>query len=181
MSREANFDSIDYCVMEISKLGDTGLRIKTKNTAIAVDPGTKVDAEIVIIIDRASSANIVIGDDTKLVVDGPGEHEVSGILITGEKVGKDVMYRLDDESIGLILASSTIAAVAKEEEGEQALLVKAIEPMQADTLNSYVQDVCIVFGSSDNVPNGDSIKRVPKVNLRKLEDLKGSLVVLAKE
>lgn len=168
--------------MEISKLGETGLRIKTKNTTVVVDPVAKTDAEIVIHLDRSVPLNTKEVEGVKLVIDGPGEYEVAGLSITGERVGQDVMYRMDDEAFGLILSSSRIAATAKEEDGEQALVIKAVTPVQADLLNAYVQDVGIVFGTPENLPQeGADVRRVPKVNLRKLEDLKGTVVVLAKE
>lgn len=167
--------------MEISKLGDTGLRIKSKNVTVVVDPAAKSEADIIIHLDRNTPHDTKDITGAKLIIDGPGEYEVSGLSITGEKVGQDVMYRLDDEIFGLILASSRIVATAKEEDGEQALVVKSTAPMQADLLDSYVQDVCVVFGAADTLPQGADIKRAQKVNLRKLDDLKGAVVVLAKE
>lgn len=167
--------------MEISKLGDTGLKIKTKNITVVVDPAAKAEADVIIHLDRMVPLNAKDIQGAKLTIDGPGEFEIAGLSITGEKVGQDVMYRLDDEAFGLILATSRIVATAKEEEGEQALVVEAAAPVQADLLDSYVQDVCVVFGASANLPQAADIKKEPKVNLRKLEDLKGAVVVLAKE
>ncbi len=168
--------------MEISRLGDAGLKIKTKNVTVAVDPTVKADADVVISLDRLLSLNTKDKEGVKLLITGPGEYEVSGLSITAEKVGQDVMYRLDDESFGLILASSRIAASAKEEEGEQALVIKLIEPIQTGLLDSYIQDVCVVFGTQENLPKeSPEIKRASKINLRKLDEFKGSIVILAKE
>lgn len=182
MSRKIGFDMmIITIIMEIVRISDSSIKIKSKNATIVVDPTAKTEGDVVIMLDPVQSdASLVEG--TKVIIQGPGEYEIAGVSISGEKIGSDIMYRLDDEVCRVILASSKIVATAKEEEGDHALLLKAVEPVASDGLSSFVQDVCVVFGVTENLPQeSDTVKKLPKINLRKLEGLKGSVIILSKD
>ena len=56
--------------MEITKLANSGVRIKTKNTAFIVDPGQgKLEGDVVILYEKPQDYLKFSG---KLVIDSPG-------------------------------------------------------------------------------------------------------------
>ena len=108
--------------MEISYLGHSSFRIKTKSAVVVTDPfdpqmvGFKysgAEAEIVTVSHQHSDHNAVSKvSGVKKVVEGPGEYEISGISIIGyqsfhdnkkgEERGKNVIYVIEAEGLRIV-------------------------------------------------------------------------------
>jgi len=108
--------------MDISYIGHSSFKIKTKSATIITDPfdpskvGLKfpgVDGDIVTVShDHADHNNIVKVSGAKKVISGPGEYEVSGISILGygsfhddkkgEDRGKNTIYVFEAEGLRLV-------------------------------------------------------------------------------
>ncbi len=109
--------------MEITWLGHSCFRIRTKEATVIMDPYSKMEgldlgrpkADIVTVSHDHPGHNNVSsikgGDDLK-VITGPGEYEIKGLFITGvrtyhdkqlgKKLGKNTVYLIETE--GLVLA-----------------------------------------------------------------------------
>ena len=108
--------------MEITYLGHSSFRIKTKSAVVVTDPfdpqmvGFKysgAEAEIVTVSHQHSDHNAVSKvSGVKKVVEGPGEYEISGISIIGyqsfhdnkkwEERGKNVIYVIEAEGLRIV-------------------------------------------------------------------------------
>lgn len=77
--------------MDISFLGHSSFKIKTKTATIVCDPYlTKSEADIVTISHSHFDHNVVDKiSGYKKIIEGPGEYEVSGVSITGYKTFHD--------------------------------------------------------------------------------------------
>jgi L-ascorbate metabolism protein UlaG (beta-lactamase superfamily) len=108
--------------MEITYLGQSSFKIKTKDTIVVTDPYnsemigmkfTKTEADIVTIshhhADHDAIENVT---DVKKIVDGPGEYEIKGVSIIGvasfhddkkgAERGKNTIYVLEAENLRLL-------------------------------------------------------------------------------
>lgn len=90
--------------MEISRITDSSIKIKTKEATVLVDPTTKTDGEIVLL---TSPGDYTIPEDAKLVIEGPGEYEVNGIHVTGELNPTGLTFTLFDDQFRILLTNVT--------------------------------------------------------------------------
>ena len=108
--------------MEISYLGHSSFRIKTKSAVVVTDPfdpqmvGFKyggVEGEIVTVSHQHSDHNALSKvSGIKKVVEGPGEYEIAGVSIIGyqsfhdnkkgEERGKNVIYVIEAEGLRIV-------------------------------------------------------------------------------
>lgn len=108
--------------MEITKIGHSSFKIKTKKIILVTDPFNpemvgkkfpKTKAEIVTISHNHKDHNYTNGlEGIRKIIDGPGEYEVSGVSILGyasfhddkkgEERGKNVIYKIESEDIKIV-------------------------------------------------------------------------------
>lgn len=164
--------------MEISRTSDNAVKIKCKNAVLLVDSTNATDQDIILSTTPGDYENYT--NQVKLLINGAGEYEVSGVVIKAEKQGEGLWISVLDEPYKVLICDSENVSKATEEEGYDALIVKAKLNVQKDLLSSFSQKVCIVFGQEELLPSGD-VKRLQKINIKKMDDVAGSIVVLAKE
>ncbi len=157
--------------MEIQYLGDKSVKVKTKNTSIAINPDKKIDGDFVMLTEKPVDYTQFEG---KLVIDGPGEYEVSGVLIKGEKVEGGYAYDMTDENQTVLVVPTDEALKTRETEGYVATVVLSNSSEELPPINSEI--AIVVSGNA----SGESVKAVEKINLKKLDEYKGFLVHLTK-
>lgn len=112
--------------MEVEYKGANALAFKVGSVNLAVDPklahlGQK-DLKVDGYIEVVTSAQFAAGPDAepKIVINGPGEYEVSGISIRGistrlyhETASKAVIYRLDIAGFRVAVLGHTVAQLSE--------------------------------------------------------------------
>lgn len=162
--------------MEIAKINEKSLRIKSKNTSFIVNPEKKVDEEIVILTEPpADYSNF----QDKIVISGPGEYEIGGVSIKSEAGGGGISFDFFEEGQRLVVLSS--AALATSKDTEDAAAVVVFVDGSTDKLAQITADVVAVIGPESILPaDRTNIKKVDKINLKKTEEYKGFIVYLSK-
>jgi L-ascorbate metabolism protein UlaG (beta-lactamase superfamily) len=115
--------------MEIEYKGANCITIKTKATTIAIDP----KLSIVGLKDQIAKANVQIATQSRfgieggeaLLLDGPGEYEVSGFSVKGiaaqvhsdtpDEGKRATMYRLDNGDIAIAVVGHVTAPLSEEQ------------------------------------------------------------------
>ena len=167
--------------MEITRLTDTSVKIKTKTASLVIDPNMKAEAEVILTVVPGEVNESVITNN-RIVIDGPGDYEIMDVAIQGVKYGDFLGYKIDDGIARLLIAPSTAIDKVKDEEGISALLIKAVEAFDIEKVTSFSPSVCLVFGDPMLLDHAMEAKKSPKVNIRKIdESLSGQVVVLQKE
>ncbi len=163
--------------MEVSSVGPKNLKIKSKNANFIINPTGKVDTEVVIFTDKPGSYT---GMSQNLIIDGPGEYEVSGVSIKGEKTGSGVSFDFLEENQNLLVLANTAAAKSKDVEGYTAVVVLADDKVD-NALASLTSEVIAVAGTDEVLPSErENVRKVEKLNLKKVEEYKGLIVHLSK-
>ncbi len=167
--------------MEISRLSDTSIKIKTKTATLVVDPDVKTEADVVLhITPFEKGESLVI--NKRIVIDGPGDYEVMDVAIQGIDYGNFMGYSIDDGVSRVLIAPSSAIDKVKDEEGFSALVIKAVQAVDLEKISSFVPDICIVLADPMLLDHATEAKKVQKVNVRRIDDsLKGQVVVLRKE
>lgn len=165
--------------MDISSPITNTLRISSKKGYILVDPDASEDAKVIILTDSATK-DIQMSDDN-LVIYGPGDFEVSGILIKGTKIDDETIYSIDTGEGRALLASSEITSKLSDEDDYDVVVVKALSPVDEATLASISSKLVVVYGDDKNIPEGLKAKKVGKVSLKKRDEIDGNVVYLEKK
>lgn len=165
--------------MEITKLTNSGIRIKSKNTTFVVDPANgKIDGDVVLLYEKPQDYSIF---DGKLVIDSPGEYEVGGVSIKGENIGGFLAFDFLEDGQKLVIISNPDITGDVETEDSIVVLVRLSKKLDDKALSSIQSEVLSFYGPEEFLPQEkETLKRVDKINLKKTDDLKGYLVYLSK-
>ena len=102
--------------MDIQILNTDSLRLKIKKTTFAVDPKTniaKFDAEAILVMDKSFDPTRV--NNSRIIIEGPGEYEISGVKVSGIKSDGDTIYSLISDSVRILLAkASSLEKISKD-------------------------------------------------------------------
>lgn len=162
--------------MEVVYLSDSNVKIKTKQAVFVVNPDTKVDGDVVLL---TTGVRKEFGD--KLVIYAPGEYEISGVSIKGERLGDGMVYELLEEQQKILLGPIKSITDVKDQEGYTASVVYADDKFDENALASLSSEVVAVYGREEMISlDPQTIKRVDKINLKKIDELKGFVAYLSK-
>ena len=162
--------------MEVVSVGSNSIKIKAKNTSFIINPKGKVDGEVAVFTKKPDDYSAF---DGALIFDGPGDYEVAGVSVKAESISDGIYFDFLEDNQRLMLMSSP--KVAKSEDTVDYTAVIAELSEQLDDSYAAVSDVAIIFGPEEFLPAEKSaLKKADKINLKKVEEFKGSLVYLSK-
>lgn len=163
--------------MDVVFVSDKSIKIKSKNNTFVVNPQKKIDEGIVILTKKPDSYKEY---EDKIVIDGPGEFEVSGVSIKGESTKGNIFFEFWEDNQRLLLLSSTDLEKSKEADDYTATVVLSEETLTNEGINQITSGVVIVVGDVLPAGNKEEVKKTEKINLKKIEEYKGFLVHLVK-
>jgi hypothetical protein len=95
--------------MDFQTFGEDTLKIKSKKVNLAIDPREKIskfDAEAVLLTEGVFDASRI--NDYRVIIDGPGEYEVSGLKISGIKSDGGIIYELISDNTNILVAKASV-------------------------------------------------------------------------
>lgn len=162
--------------MEITRLSNTSIRIKTKNATLVVDPVSKTEADAFLFTNASNKF-----ESETLPIYGPGEFEVKGVSIRGEKIDNIVCYDLWDDSKKILILPSLSAAKSKEAAEYNAVVINISEKTDDALLSGVSSELVILYGDSSFITlDQNTVKKTEKINLKKADEFKGFTVFLEK-
>lgn len=155
------------------------LKINSKRGYILVDPDSAMDAKVVILND-GSTQDIEQTSDN-LVIYGPGDFEGSSILIKGTRNDEETTYSIDTGEGRVLLVLSTSTAKLTDEDDYDAVIVKAVSPVEEATLAAISSKLVVVYGDPINIPDTVKNNKSNKINIKKREESENNVVYLEKK
>ena len=92
--------------MDIVLLGSKSLKLKGKRSTIVVNPTAqlqKTEAEAILLLDNYEDQSFSKIEGQRIVIDGPGEYEVSGIKISATKANGGIVYLADIDNVKVLI------------------------------------------------------------------------------
>lgn len=134
--------------MDFQIFGET-LKIKSKKATIAFDPKQsiqKFDADCVILQDNDSDISRI--NNYRIVIDGPGEYEISGLKISGIKSEGGTIYVLSSENINTIVTkASYLEKFSSDKIGEyQIVIINADSEINESKITAMEPRLIILYG-----------------------------------
>lgn len=172
--------------MEIIAASQNSFKIRSKNTSFIINPGQNStkgetsprggDADVVILTSLPTDYSVFEG---KLVISGPGEFEVAGVSIRSEKMGESISYTLLEENQSLLILPSAKKITTEESEGVTATVI--LLDAAFDSSLNISSEIVVVVSPPEFLPEDKlGIKKIDKINLKKIEEFKGTTVYLSK-
>jgi len=161
--------------MEITSLSDTSVRLRGKQSAFVINPlnlKTKTAAHAVLFFQKLQQA-----PDTKhfeeepVIIQGPGDSEIIGVNITGNKAGEGYLYQITLDGIDILIAKGSSLAKGKDAITEyQLVLLEADTNIEQSVITALNPNV-IIFCGEKKVENakafGQEISPVAKYSITK--------------
>ena len=165
--------------MELTSPNSLTLKIASKRGVVLINPSFVDDAKVVIIDDNLPDISEKYPDT--LVIYGPGEFEVNGIMIKGARSENDTMYVIDTGEGKILHAISTSIAKLSDEDDYDVVAVKAVAPVEEAQLTSLSSKLIVVYGESSNIPQAIKDNTVNKISLKKKDELTSNIVYLERK
>ncbi len=153
--------------MEIQKVGKTNVKIKSKNVSFVTNTFASGESIPLFFVPSSESSD-------SFFIEGPGEYEVSGVRIKGTREGEGVMYEITDDPITVFITNTQGLKSLKGVDEGTILVVENNGDITKDELTALDAYLTLVYGE----PIIDSsFPEIEKVNLRKLEETKGIVIL----
>lgn len=134
--------------MEIQVLPKNSLRIKGRHGSIGINPtGKSNQFNAVVLIGKNATQDATVDSDGILIVNGPGEYEVSGIKISGVRIKHDTMYSVTVDGIECMVgAIHTISDGQQKTKEHHIAIVDTDESMDAAFVTSVASNAVLFYG-----------------------------------
>jgi len=153
--------------MEIQKVGKLNVKIKSKNVSFVTN--TFASGDSIPLFFTPSEEHF-----ETFYIEGPGEYEVAGVRIKGTREGEGVMYEITDDPITVYMVNTKGLKALKGVDEGTILVVENNGEVTKDELSALDPYLTLVYGE----PLAESsFPEIDKVNLRKLEEVKGIVIL----
>lgn len=137
--------------MEIQKIDKNSIRIKGKNGVIVVDPQSsikaKVSANCIILLSKEKEFSLDKIEDHSLIIQGPGEYEISGIKINTLQNGPYLLHKINIDEVEMFLADSSVLEESKEiTDGSPIVVFLANETVDQSLIAKLTPQILALYG-----------------------------------
>lgn len=131
--------------MEIALLTKSGLRIKGKQAALAIDPQDKATYEAVLLLSRAPEE--VTKQDSTILITGAGEYEIGGIKINCMRSETDLLYSITVDGVDILVGKLNVLEKMQHKLKEHNIVVvNCAEEGGASFITSLTENVVMFYG-----------------------------------
>ena len=155
--------------MEVSIVSDFCLKIKGKQGSIIVDPRKslrgKVESDAILIFDKREKYDDTKVEGYRVIINGPGEYEISGIKVSASKLGANVIYQLYVDNVDIILAFASSIEKAKEKLSDHHILILLMdEKIDFSTLVALEPRIAVMYGGhAQDIAQKDQVTKSSKL------------------
>jgi hypothetical protein len=137
--------------MDFQIFGEDTLRIKSKKVSLAVDPREKIlkfEAEAVLLTDSAFDVSRI--NDYRVIIDGSGEYEVSGLKISGIKSTEGIIYELTLDNTNILIAkASTLEKISTDKlDDYKIVVINADSQVNQTVIIAMEPRIVILYGQN---------------------------------
>ena len=135
--------------MDFQLVGENTLKIKIKKTTLALDPKssvTKFDADAILILDKDFDASRING--SRIIINGVGEYEVSGLKISALKAEDDLLYELSLDTTSILVAkASSLEKISSDKLGDYMVaLINVDSDLNQSKVTTIEPRLVILYG-----------------------------------
>ena len=130
-------------------MGESSLKIKSKKTTLAIDPKTsiqKFDADAILLTGKEGDVNRIT--NYRVVINGAGEYEVSGLKIVGIESEDDLLFALISENVRMLVAkASSLKKISTEKIGDyQIITINTDTDVSESVITAMEPNIVVLYG-----------------------------------
>lgn len=151
--------------MEIQILPKNSLRIKGRQGSIGINlTGKNNQCNAVVLIGKdAAKKDATIDSDGILVVNGPGEYEISGIKISGVRIKNDTIYSVTVDGVECMVGTiHAISGGQQKTKEHHIVVVDTDESMDAAFVTAVASNAVLFYGDYAS----DVVNKLAKENVK---------------
>lgn len=136
--------------MEITKVSQEGIKIKTKLATFAVTPiGAKGKIAVDCVLFYSRNDKVLPAFETApLIIEGAGEYEIKGLKLTGISKKESIIYIGKIEGIDVVLMQASSAQKGKEMLNEcQIAIIDADSQLDQSTIAAFNANIIVLYGA----------------------------------
>ena len=135
--------------MDIQIVGEDSLKIKSKKATLAIYPKPaiqKFDADAVLLTTKSGDVDRIT--NCRVLIDGIGEYEVSGLKIVGIKSDGDLIFSLISDNVRTLVAKvSALKNISTEKIGDyQIVIINADTEVSESAITAMEPRIIILYG-----------------------------------
>lgn len=161
--------------MEVTLLTQDSIKIKGKNSSFVVDPTTqlrvKTQADAVIVLTKVLDYSLSKIEESRVVIQGPGEYEVGGVKITGARADSNFSYNFLIDGIDVFLTSVLAISKIKEPRDYNMLIVQVNSVIDESLIAAFSPNIVVLYGEKAeevfNVLGANKKTKTSKLTLKK--------------
>ena len=137
--------------MDVTYLGENSIRVKGKTASIIIDPSPavgKTETDAIALTDVILSPNLAKIEGYRIVINGPGEYEVSGVKISGIKVEYKLVLRMEVDGVKVMVGDGlSVEKIHEKIEECDIAVINSENEYNYSILASLEPKALLVFGS----------------------------------
>lgn len=136
--------------MEVAILSSSSLKIRGKSCAFIIDPDASIaksTADAVIVTHKSDPGGVKKIEGSRVVIQGPGDYEVSGTKISGYGVNGHTVYSFEIDGIHILLSQSGMLEKLKDTGRDYSVLIlKATGKVEEATISALEPKLVLFYG-----------------------------------
>lgn len=144
--------------MDISILSKNSIKIRSRHASIIVDPsvdGSKVSSDAVILLNY-NNVDLSRAMDYRIVINGPGEYEISGVKVLGIKGDRGFVYSMAADGLSVIFGKSSEVSKIKDDTFLcQIAILNVDDEFSSSIVTKLEPKIVVLYG--DNKESGAKI------------------------
>lgn len=132
--------------MDVTLLEKNSLKIRGKHAGLVVNPAVKTTADAVLLLGQAP-LDISKAEGQRLVIEGPGEYEVSGVKVSSFGNKRDLAYEISMDGLDVFLANGETLKKSHDAKREcQVLILHADSIIDQSLIAALSSSLVILYG-----------------------------------
>lgn len=147
MSRKNSYGRMNG--MEIAIVSGDSLKVKGKTAQVLIDPSSdmaKTEASAILLL-SSQHAHVSKVEGYRLVIEGPGEYEISGIKISAFELHNHLAYEIHVDGVELLLVTAQSLKASLEKVKEyHVVVVRSDASLNQSVITTLSPQVVILYG-----------------------------------
>ncbi len=137
--------------MEIQKIDKNSIKIKGKKGSFVVDPTkdikTKTPADAIVVLSKGSEIEKERIEECRLVIQGSGEYEFSGIKVSVSQIGNYLTYKAIIDGVEIFLANIEVLNENKDlADGSQIVVFNTQSLADQSLIAKITPQIVVLYG-----------------------------------
>jgi hypothetical protein len=142
-------------IVDVFTINNTSIKIRFRRVSFVIDPpgdGGKTNCDAVVLFNSAAKDLSKVAD-YRIVINGPGEYEISGVKVSGIGVDGGFVYNIIGDSMGVFLGKAKEISKIKDKLNieSQIVIINVDSEFAESALTEFDPKVVVLYGEKKTI------------------------------